>query len=181
METLSEVQAAAWCRDRGMDFPPAIDCSMFVTDTGRARCIRTVLPKESSRLIAMAHALLLQGLPEPDADDFSGALVWLCEWNIWSEASDAAGVRMLEMVRKGIVGTSTAPLGDAPAHLFGPHEFRDAHIVLLIPLLFQWDVYLIPGSANYVAFASHDGVVDLFSRSDAVLERIAARFRAAGW
>ncbi|MEP7248000.1 MAG: hypothetical protein ABI885_30530 [Gammaproteobacteria bacterium] len=61
-------------------------------------------------MIALAHGLLLQDLANPDPQDFAGALVWFREWDIWNEASERAGARMLALVRRGLAGGDVPPM-----------------------------------------------------------------------
>lgn len=181
MRVLSNQQAKAWCETRGVhtDIESGL-VSLRYAATGH-QCLQAAFPKESPQLIAMAHALLLQDLAEPDAQDFTGALVWLRDWDIWSEASEKAGCRMLELLRAALVGDEAPTIRDAPAHLFSPQEFVDAHLLLTIPLIFQWDAYVIPVSARCFTLVSHEARVRIATRSNTILSRISERFEVAHW
>jgi hypothetical protein len=129
----------------------------------------------------MAHALLLQDLMQPDTDDFAGVLLWFRDWGIWNESSEATAARMLELIRDGLVPNGPSLLHEGPAHLFAPQEFVDAHALLTIPLMFQWDVYVVPVSGRCVALASHDAYVRMTACTPTILTRIQQRFESANW
>lgn len=181
MKILSKEQATAWCEERGVYADTGGRRISLRYAAGEAPCLQASLALESARLIAMAHGLLLQDLAEPDTQDFAGALVWFRDWDIWNEASERAGARTLELVRRGVAGGDVPPLHEGPAHLFTPQEFADAHALLTIPLLFQWDVYVVPTSARCLATVSHDEYVRIVARTAPILSRIAERFRAGNW
>lgn len=181
MKILSREQAKAWCEERGIYADTGGRRVSLRYAAGQASCLQASLALAPGRLVALAHGLLLQDLAEPDTQDFAGALVWFRDWDIWNEASEAAGARMLELVRRGLAGGGTSVLDEGPAHLFTPQEFVDAHALLTIPLMFQWDAYVVPVSARCVALASHDAYVRITARTAAILSRITERFRAANW
>lgn len=181
VKILSKEQAKAWCEERGVHADTGSRRIALRYAAVEAACLQASLALEPGRLIAMAHGLLLQDLAEPDTQDFAGALVWFREWDIWNEASEAAGARVLDLVRRGLAGGDVPLLHEGPAHLFTPQEFVDAHALLAIPLMFQWDVYVVPASARCLALVSHDEYVRITARTAAIRSRIAERFRAANW
>jgi hypothetical protein len=68
--------------------------------------------------------------------DFRGGLIWLVDWNIWSETTEAVGLAVLEAAR---ISANAPPVDAAPAQLFDPGEMLGAQIALGLPLLFGWD------------------------------------------
>jgi hypothetical protein len=126
-------------------------------------------------------ALLLQDLAEPDPEDFGGCLVWFREWGIWNEYSERAGDRIVATLRRGLIESSAPAISDAPAQVFGPQEFTDAQVLVTVPLIFQWDAYVVPASARCVILVSHDDYIQVDTRSRTVLSRITERFRLLNW
>ncbi|CAA9324925.1 MAG: hypothetical protein AVDCRST_MAG68-2031 [uncultured Gemmatimonadetes bacterium] len=57
----------------------------------------------------------------------------------------------------------------------------EAHSLLTLPLLFQWDAYLVPISASFVVFISHDGYIDVFAESSDEYNRLRDYFQTGGW
>jgi hypothetical protein len=181
MKSLSKEQAKEWCEERGIQPNTGSGLVSLQYSVSGPQCLQASLALEPPQLVALAHGLLLQDLADPDAHDFSGALVWFREWDIWNEASERAGARMLELVRCGLAGQDVPPLHEAPAHLFTPQEFVDAHVLLTIPALFQWDVFVVPGSARCFAQLSHDAYVRITARNTVILSRIVERFKHGNW
>lgn len=181
MKILSREQAKAWCEERGIYADTGGRLVSLRFAAGPTSCLQASLALAPGQLIALAHGLLLQDLAEPDPQDFAGALVWFRDWDIWNEASEAAGARMLELVRGGLASGRAPSLHEGPGHLFTPQEFVDAHTLLTVPLLYQWDAYVVPVSARCVAFASHDAYVRITGCTAAILSRITGRFLAANW
>jgi hypothetical protein len=107
-----------------------------------------------------------------------GGLVWLADWNIWSETTERVGQRLLEALRGG----NAAPaLSDSPASLVTEGELVDTQALLALPILFQWDAYFIPASCRFVAFVSHHEFVKLGSRDDSSFDSLMMRFVSGGW
>ena len=181
MKNLSKEQAKAWCEERGIHADVGGRRTFLRYAVGEAQCLQVSLALEPARLIAMAHGLLLQDLAEPDTQDFTGALLWFRDWDIWNEASERAGARMLDLVRRALADCDVPSLQESPAYLFSPQELVDAHTLLTIPFLFQWDVYVVPASARCLAMVSHDEYVRIVAQTAPVLSRIAAQFRGGNW
>jgi len=181
MKSLSKEQAKEWCEERGIQANIGSGLVSLRYEASGSPCFQASLALEPPRLIALAHGLLLHDLPDPDPQDFAGALVWFREWDIWNEASERFGARMLELVRRSLAGGDLPPLHEAPAHLFSPQEFVDAHVLLTIPAMFQWDAYVVPGSARCLALLSHDEYVRITARSTVILSRIVGRFKLGNW
>lgn len=181
MHLLTLDEAAAWCRRHGIDTDRGgqIPTLRLTTDCGGT--VDGTVPARAGAMVAMAQAILLADMPDPDVSDFGGTLLWLVDWGIWNEDSERAGMCSLRLMRHALSGTSMAPLEESPAHLFSAQEFVAAHALLALPLLYQWDAYLIPASGSSLARISHDGSVCVRARSEPILSRVRARFRAAGW
>lgn len=179
MKVLNLEPASGWCEERGI----ASTCvgkrvELQYADNGR-QCVRATLTTQSPPVIAMA--LLLQDLAEPDPKDFGGCLVWLREWGIWNEYVERAGDRMLGTLRRGMSESNVPAISDTPAQVFGPQEFIDAQVLVTVPLIFQWDAYVVPASARCVIRISHDDYIQVDACSRTVLSRITERFRLLNW
>lgn len=146
-----------------------------------SHCLRVPTNVAPPQLLAMAHTILLQDLPEPSAEDFGGALIWLRDWNIWSETFERAGRRLVEIVRAGLVDTEVGTMEMTPAYLFGPQELVDAQLLSTLPLLFQWDAYVISASGRCYASISHHGHLTMLAANAAILARIYERFESVNW
>jgi hypothetical protein len=128
--------------------------------------IAIIRPEAAAQLQALSYVLLAY----EDEADFSGALLWMTDWGIWSEESERPALRMWSQMRAGY-GTKTELLS-APGHLFGSTEFIDLHAFFLLPILFQWDAYLVPNRGDYFIFVSHDGVIYTVARTVEVRDKL---------
>ena len=181
MKLLSADDATFWCKNRGI----------LATKTGALVDLRYPSESEHSlrvgasvgppQLLAMAHSILLQDLAQPAEDDFAGALVWLRDWNIWSETFEKAGLRLVELFRRSLLPSNVSSLSEVPACAFDPQELVDAQIAVTLPFLFQWDAYVIPSSGRCFALISHDGYLRVDAMNASILSRIYDRFEAVNW
>lgn len=181
MKLLTRDAARAWCENRGINIAPSDKSFALQFEDGNRHCLRAGINVKPSRLLAMAHSILLQDLHQPAEDDFAGALVWFRDWSIWSESFERAGQSLLEYVRKAVVHGIAHSVEEAPAQEFGPEEFVEAQITTTIPFLFQWDAYVVPASGRLHALVSHEGKVTLSAVNEIILERVFSRFDAVGW
>jgi hypothetical protein len=180
VQLLTADEAARWCGERGIPVTKTGALSTLNHSGPEQHRFRAAIDVAPSQLLAMAHSILLQDLAQPAEDDFAGALVWLREWDIWSESVERAGLRLADLTRAAFAGTSR-PLAQAPAQLFDPREFVDAQIATTLPFLFQWDAYVVPVSGRCFTLVSHDGYL-MFSASNAsILKRAYRRFEAVNW
>jgi hypothetical protein len=180
VQLLTADEAARWCSQRGIVASKTgalFSLSHSIPEHHRFRAAIDVAPPQ---LLAMAHSILLQDLAQPAEDDFAGALVWLRDWNIWSETFEKAGLRLADLTRGAFADTSQ-PLAEAPAQLFGPQEFVAAQITTTLPFLFQWDAYIVPESGRCFILVSHDGHLVFSANNEAILTRTYRRFEAVNW
>jgi hypothetical protein len=181
VKILSRQEAKNWCELRGIFADTGGRRVSLRYSESQTSCLQTPLDLSAGRLVALAHSLLLQDLVEPDAPDFAGVLVWFRDWDIWNESSESVGARVLECIRSGLTQGHAPLLQDGPAHLFTPQEFVDAHALLSVPILFQWDAYVVPESARCFTLVSHDAYARITARTATIGSRIKARFEAANW
>ncbi len=126
-------------------------------------------------MVGLAYLLVMAAVRDYDEDNFAGALVWLRRWEIWGESTDRAGYILLDGVRASV--EQPAPLGTAPAHLFESREFAKAHATLSLPMMFQWDAHFVAAGAEFCAYISHEGSVDLLSRNTEVHRALTERLQ----
>jgi hypothetical protein len=170
-----------WCEDHGIRVDIKGKLVSLHYPANEQRCLQLAITDGAPALVAMAHGALLQDLVDPDPQDFAGALIWLRDWDIWSESFERTGIRMLETLRRQATGVESSSIRDTPAHVFGPQEFADAHALLMIPFMFQWDAYVVPASGRCFVFVSHHAHVRITAATEAINSRIAERFGSDGW
>jgi hypothetical protein len=111
-------------------------------------------------------------LVHDDEKEFNGCLIWLRQWGIWGETTEAVARLTIENLR-----CSEEALEATPAHLIEASEFVVAHALVTYLLLFQWDGYLIAPDGEWFAFISHDESVFFLSRTDIRFRNLEQRFR----
>ena len=172
MKLLAEREVEHWCMERGIEVSPS-GRVMFQHQSHRVMAL--VRPPESPRRVALAYALLSLDSAGGDEADFKGCLIRITDMDIWSPALDRAGQRLL---------ATFLPNARTEARLswwFTPDEFVSAHALLALPLLFEWDAYLVTGSGHFAVFISHDGPVEISTKTQPLVEETAERLEEWGW
>jgi hypothetical protein len=105
------------------------------------------------------------------------------QWGVWDPNVEAVGFNTLERYRQGF--GENCPLSAAPGHLFRHDEFLESVSCLAQPMLVGWDAYYIPQFAGYgleyFLFVSHDGFVDIETRTDATYEKALKLLKEFKW
>ncbi len=146
MQLLTDDEAAGWS-------------SRFVTVGGTPRTIRITAPVAATEIAGLAYRLVITCAPDYAEERFTGALVWLRRWEIWSESVDNQGYALLNGLR--LNANQKGTLDVAPAMEFGSGEFFDATACLLISLVFQWDTEFLSADGTFRCSLSHHGDIEL--------------------
>ncbi len=108
-----------------------------------------------------------------DEVHFSGASLWVTQWGVWDSRVEAVGFRAMERIRQGYGENRSLNL--APGHFFRHDEFVESVMCLVQPMLVWWDAYYVPqwawGSLDYFLFVSHDGFLDIETRTTEMYEK----------
>jgi hypothetical protein len=161
MRLLSEAACRTWCSTRGLE----------VSERGYLRypvdpfhSLVITLPKMALEAVGLANVLSR----DLDRTPPRSSLLWLKGWDIWSEDYEEVGANLIRSMRFD----KAQLIKDLPGQEFEPAETLDLRTFLLVPIVFQWDAYLVPDHAGYVAFVCHDGFVNILTRTGAERERI---------
>jgi hypothetical protein len=127
-------------------------------------------------MLALGYVLLASA--GDSEEDFPGGMVWINEWDIWSESFERVGWRTAQGLRGG---TGAPSLREAPGHLLASEEFVDAQALLLLPMLFQWDSHFVPSTGEFFVYMSHEGPLLIVASDRAVCDRLFARFEEGEW
>jgi hypothetical protein len=176
VKLLSDDEALEWSRSAG---PGTIATGVFPfaeADDARERGfrIRIRIPNEPTAIAGLAYMLVLTGVPDHDEARFAGAMLWLREWEIWSESIDRTGHALLDGIRR-LSGRSDS-LRAAPAQAFGPGEFFWACASLSLPMMFQWDAWFVAADGSHAVSVSHEGYLDFIACTEQVRAELLARF-----
>ena len=175
MQQLSDVEAEAWCASKGLTVAPGLASARIQLPIQTPR-VRLVTRGNAVTLAGLAYSLLLSPSLPRDEAHFEGALVWLQRWELWSESIDRMGYALIGGLRGE--RAESAGLDQRPAQLFGPEEFVQASACLLIPLIFQWDAFLIPSNGRMVVFMSHEERLEVMCVRDEERMELVERFRS---
>lgn len=173
MQAIPEDEARRWCEAEGWQVGDSVPSRRLQSASAGSFTLRLSQSAEPSDALNLAYMLLMTGVTDFEEPQFPGALVWIQRWEIWSESLDRAGYRLIHALRRD-AGDLT--LDSAPAQLFGPGELLEAQAFLAIPMLFQWDVHLVPKGGRFFAFLSHERHVLLVSRDQHMHESLKRRF-----
>ncbi len=170
MNFLTMEECRSWCEARQLE----VTADRYLRyELERSLCFTIRLEDKPNGIIGLADYLM----PTWDEVPFEGALLWIREKGVWSEFSERTGAMIVEQMR--LAKGETAPIGERPGHLFGPGELIEMHAYFLVPLLFGWDAFLVPQGRGYFFFVSHDGFVEVVSRSVEELDHV--RQRVIDW
>jgi len=124
------------------------------------------VPKNTLQALALSYAILSR----EDDSEFQGSLLWMTDWGFWSEELEQLGINIWKALR-AYYGEKRE-LNETPGHLFHSKEFQEQHCLFSLPLIFQWDAYLIPEPGDYMLVLSHHGVISLVANTPKRLERL---------
>mgnify|MGYP001311035624 CR=1 FL=1 len=178
IQLLTGEAAAAWCRARGLVVGGLLPSNRLSFGLEPRLGFRTPLTESAISLMSLAYVLLMSLVPDDDERRFPGGMLWLQEWDIWSETTERVGHLIARSLR-GEEG-SIESLQDRPAQLFGVSQITEAHAAFAIPLLFQWDAHFVPTTGTYCCFTSHDGHLDVYARDAEMLDCLVTRFEVGG-
>jgi hypothetical protein len=174
---LEESAARQWCTSQGLDASGLTPSSKLQFRHPIPRRIRIPAPV-GLHAITLALTLLVSDVNDGLSIDFRGGLVWLADWNIWSESTEAVGMALLEATR---ISANAPPADTAPAQLFEPGEMVGAQIALGLPLLFGWDAYFVPLDLSFIVFVSHHEFADVVPAADSTFDGLFDRYVGADW
>lgn len=146
MRLVTDDEAAEWSK-------------RLITVSGTTRIIGVTAPTGATEIADFAYRLAITCAPDYAEEHFTGALVWLRRWEIWSESIDKQGYALLTGLRLG--SGQRSALDVAPAMEFAGSEFFEATACLSIPLLFQWDAEFLSVDGAFGCSVSHHGQIEL--------------------
>jgi hypothetical protein len=170
---LTREEAVRWCAERGVE--ARLERFATLGLAGSVESIWIRVPPEDRRSVALACVLLMSEVEDDLEESFAGGLLWLTDWDIWSEITERVGLLLLAGLRGG------ADPRESPAELFEAARLPAAQAALTLPLLFQWDAWFVPSVPRWAAAVSHHGHVDVVADSDARLAALFERFQQGGW
>jgi hypothetical protein len=166
MEFFTEGEVRGWCASRGLE----INGSRFLKyDSEKLHCFSISLEEKAMRVIVLADYLVPTW---PDVP-FTGALLWIRERGIGLDFSENASAMMFQQMR--LAKGESKPLEEIPGQLFAANELVEFHSYFILSLLFGWDAFVVPEGNDYFIFVSHDGIVEVVSRSTQTLEELQQR------
>jgi len=176
MQLLTQPEAKQWCQVRGLTGGETGRASEWEFARDPQPDLEVATDLRPPELVSLASACLLLGTQGGDDPDFAGALVWLLDWDIWSETSERVAVFLTQKVRGDTESRLSSALRERPATVFSPSELVTAQALVAMPLLFQWDALVVPEPARAAAVISHHGGVLLKSATRVVHEQLSHRF-----
>lgn len=178
IQLLTDEGAVSWCRARGLVAGGLLPSKRLAFAMEPALGFRTPLGESAISLMSLDYVLLMSLVPDDDEQRFPGGILWLQEWDIWSETTERVGQLIARRLR-GEQGFAWS-LQDRPAQVFGVGQITEARAAFAIPLLFQWDAHFVPATGTHCCFSSHDGYLDVYARDSEVLDRLVTRFEVGG-
>jgi hypothetical protein len=165
MDCLNTENCLKFCKDHSIEI---LD-GKFLRFADQSCAIEVLIPKLTLKAMTFAYSLLKY---DEEEKKFQGALLWFKDWDIWGESVEEPAMKLWQSIR--LAHGEKAPFIEKPGHLFGAEEFLDMHALFSLPLLFGWDMYLIPDHGDYFIFVSHDEVLYIVTRTDQIKDKFLA-------
>jgi hypothetical protein len=155
MKALTEAQISTWCAQRRITTTRARNL-IRLAHAGPVKTYRKSLPDEFRTAEWMANVLVLALTKQ----NFEGGLVLYRDWVFPIDVLDW----MVEVLREH--HSVHGRLIDTPGHLFEATEGTAAVGFTLIPILADWDAYVVPERGEYLGFICHDGWIDIIFKDE---------------
>jgi hypothetical protein len=146
MQIIDDNNVALWLESHGL----SLKGRKITFPNGPTYNIAVEIPTGSSRSMSLASVLGLLG----HQAQFSGGLLWISTWGIWTTWSTEFGEYLVSNLRAQ--GGPVLPPSGQSGHLFGSGDKMLADALLWQTMLLNWDGFYIPKSAEYVVEISHD-------------------------
>jgi hypothetical protein len=176
MKALTSEAAMKWNLEHGLETKRCGD--PYFTDNQTKGVIRLGIPKEPHRMSYMILSLLDVQVDELDEVGGVEHLLWMRSWEMWPQLPTSIGLEFFNGLRKGY--GIEEPLVEKPAILFSGTEMTRLISCALAPLVFGWDCYIIPCTAEYFVRISHDRFVDVSAKNEAVRLRLMVELQSWG-
>lgn len=176
MKLLSGEEALAWARSAGLGASSLWSAGGSGPAGAGEWRFRIQVPAEAIAIVALGYTIAITGVPEYDEGRFEGALLWLQQWEIWSESIDRTGYALMDGVRK-LSGQVADEPDFASAQVFGPGEFYWACASLCVPMMFQWDARFVELRGRHAVIVSHEGFLDFITWAESTHEELLIRFQ----
>jgi len=158
MQLPSYEEFSKLCNENGI----VISENKFLSyQNGIDHCVSLSLPTSAEKVSRLLTVLL----KHLDDDEYKGSLLWLREWGIWSPDSEEVGVFIFEHLLNQSISNKYCLA-------FNATEFVAQKAFLSLPMLYDWDCYVIPNHWNYCIFINHHKEIKIFARTSSELERI---------
>lgn len=177
MLLVSELESSRWCEQRGLGSSGGLKSGKLAFRDGEQFRSRFAVQGSATDVVSLAYVMIMTGVPNDDEAAFTGGLVVLQDWDIWSETIERVGHLLLHRCR-AIVSPTPSVL-QSPGHILGATDFTEAQTLVTLPLLFQWEALYVPADGTFACLISHHGHFDILSRGRTTHQRILARFKAA--
>ena len=155
MEIISRNDCIKWCLARRINIL-APNHSFF--DGQKNFLVSAKLPTNFLDCVGMSITL-----DELLVKKKSAALLWFQDWDIWSPEIEFVGMQIWKKFR---TMSNSNSLIEYPGHILTPNANAESNILILLPILFQWDVKLISDCGNIVLDIKHNGFIYLSSRNN---------------
>jgi hypothetical protein len=134
---------------------------------GKKATLLSLSPPTTREAITAIAVNLIEVLSSGE-NPLVGWLLWLKDFDIWSNEVEEVGWTLIEAVTKMQPQLNV----NSRAFLFESHESATLKAALLVPILFSWDAYLIRGDGAVLVRIDHDDHSSILTISDAVLQEM---------
>lgn len=162
MKILTDKAMREWLNER----------HMYLGHSGHLSCkdaeqmIEVPLYSPATREAVTALAVNMVGL----LDTGSGWLLWIRDFSIWSDDTDELGWNMIDAFAQ--IARQPKLDIDSSAMLFEPDEMLLLKTILVVPILFVWDAYLVNGDGNTFVRLDHDDHNSISTKQPSVVQEI---------
>jgi len=162
VRVLSDKTAREWLSERGVQ----VDASGRLSFQTTQQVTELRLSPPATREAVTALAVNVVGILNTEL----GWLLWLKDFSIWSDDTEELGWNIIDTFAR--IAQQPELNTDSSAMLYEPDETLSLKTTLVVPILFQWDAYLVNGDGNTFVRLDHDDHSSISTRKPSVVKEI---------
>lgn len=173
---LTPLDASGWCATRGVWTRGDTPSSKLAIGNGLSQRFRFEPPIDPAGRVALANAIAVPRVLSTGDETFAGGLVWLRDWDIWSNTVERVGLELLRSVFRVVAGSSVR---GTPARWYGPGELVQFQTAISLVLLFEWEADIVLEAGSPAFHISHERYVEVATKEVSEHEALQKCFLSA--
>jgi hypothetical protein len=131
--------------------------------------VTILTPESSPRIVSLVNSINQFVVGK----EYTGSISWILDHSMWSTESNSMGIFLWNKIHRIEYANIESGI------LYDKEEILLQFSSLLIPLFFQWDACMIPFDGSCIIIISHDGYIDIVTKS--LEEENSIMIKMKGW